>query len=84
MSATGAKTSKDVDADSDMAYSGIFIANADMSIVLATYGTISSELGSLKDASWVVVTYGLAMCAVQSMVCGRLFPWHRRYGGSGS
>ncbi|MCJ1262596.1 hypothetical protein MMC22_002466 [Lobaria immixta] len=44
---------------------GVFIANADGSIVMATYGIISSELGSLESASWLVVTYGLAMCAVQ-------------------
>lgn len=50
---------------------GVFISNADGSIVLATYGIMSSELGSLANASWIVVTYGLTMCAVQSMVC-----WH--------
>ncbi|MCJ1226965.1 hypothetical protein MMC12_003620, partial [Toensbergia leucococca] len=44
---------------------GVFIANADTSIVLATYGSISSEIGNLDDASWLVVTYTLAMCAVQ-------------------
>lgn len=53
---------------------GVFIANADASIVMATYGTISSELGSLKSASWLVVTYGLAMCAIQPMVCQWLYP----------
>ena len=49
---------------------GVFISNADASLVLATYGVISSELGSLANASWIVVTYGLAICAVQSMVSG--------------
>ncbi|MCJ1311354.1 hypothetical protein MMC25_005025 [Agyrium rufum] len=47
---------------------GVFIANADGSIMLATYGVISSEVGSLDDASWLVVTYTLAMCAIQPMV----------------
>lgn len=47
---------------------GVFIANADGSIVLAIYGIISSDIGSLNDASWLVVTYTLAMCAVQPTV----------------
>lgn len=77
-----AKTSKVIDADSIMRYPGAFVANADASIVMATYGTISSELGSLEDASWVVVTYSLSMCAVQSMVCGScFFPRQARHGG---
>lgn len=53
----------------DHIYAGVFISNADGSLVLATYGIISSELGSLANASWIVVTYSLTMCAVQSMVC---------------
>ena len=48
---------------------GAFIANADVSIVLATYSTISSELGSMENASWLVVTYSLATCAIQPTVC---------------
>ena len=48
---------------------GTFIANADGTIVLATYSTISSELGSMENASWLVVTYSLAMCAIQPTVC---------------
>ena len=48
---------------------GAFIANADGSIVLATYSTISSELGSMENASWLVVTYSLATCAIQPTVC---------------
>ena len=47
---------------------GVFIENADSSIVFATYSTISSEFDSLDDASWLVVTYGLAMCAIQPTV----------------
>ncbi len=47
---------------------GVFIANADGSIVLATYGTISSELGSMENASWLVLTYSLAVCAIQPTV----------------
>ena len=47
---------------------GVFIANADGSIILATYGIISSDIGSLNDASWLVVSYMLAMCAIQPTV----------------
>lgn len=49
---------------------GAFIANADVSIVLATYSTISSELGGMENASWLVVTYSLAVCSIQPTVCG--------------
>ena len=48
---------------------GAFISNADGSILLATYSTISSELGSMENASWLVVTYSLATCAIQPTVC---------------
>ena len=47
---------------------GVFIANADGSILLATYGTISSETGDLDNGSWLVITYMLAVCAVQPTV----------------
>lgn len=47
---------------------GCFLANADGSIVLATYATISSEVDSLDNGSWIVVTYSLAMCAIQPTV----------------
>ena len=48
---------------------GSFIANADSTIILATYSTISSEFGSMENASWLVVTYNLATCAIQPTVC---------------
>ena len=51
------------------AATGVFIANVDVSIILATYSTISSEFESLENASWLVVTYSLAMCAIQPSVC---------------
>ncbi|KAI4157632.1 MAG: hypothetical protein LQ342_008134 [Letrouitia transgressa] len=47
---------------------GAFIANADGSIVVATYGTITSEIDRLENGSWLVVTYGLTMCAIQPTV----------------
>ncbi|KAG0645632.1 Vacuolar membrane amino acid uptake transporter fnx2 [Hyphodiscus hymeniophilus] len=40
----------------------------DGTLVLATYGTISSEFGAFGDASWLTTSYALAMCAVQPIV----------------
>jgi hypothetical protein len=47
---------------------GVFIANADVSLVLATSGTISSEFNQLGNAGWLITSYTLAMCAAQSLV----------------
>ncbi|KAL5341220.1 efflux pump antibiotic resistance protein [Aspergillus crustosus] len=44
---------------------GVFVANAEGSLVLATYGRISSEFNDLKNASWLVTSYVLAMTAAQ-------------------
>ncbi|PVH69326.1 putative multidrug resistance protein fnx1 [Cadophora sp. DSE1049] len=44
---------------------GVFVANAEGSLVLATYGRISSEFNDLKNASWLVTSYVLAVSAVQ-------------------
>ncbi|KAF7940449.1 uncharacterized protein EAE98_000576 [Botrytis deweyae] len=46
---------------------GVFIANADGSLVLATSGTISSEFNDLGNAGWLISSYMLAMCATQSL-----------------
>ncbi|KUJ07478.1 MFS general substrate transporter [Mollisia scopiformis] len=46
---------------------GVFVANADSSLVLATSGTISSEFNDLGDAGWLISSYTLAMCAAQSL-----------------
>ncbi|KAF7872240.1 hypothetical protein EAF04_003164 [Stromatinia cepivora] len=46
---------------------GVFIANADGSLVLATSGTISSEFNDLGNAGWLISSYTLAMCATQSL-----------------
>lgn len=47
---------------------GVFVANADSSLVLATSGTISSGFDDLGDAGWLISSYTLAMCAAQSLV----------------
>ncbi|QKX53239.1 uncharacterized protein TRUGW13939_00315 [Talaromyces rugulosus] len=46
---------------------GVFIANAEGSFVLATNSQIASDLGSPKDASWLVTSYILAMSAAQPL-----------------
>jgi hypothetical protein len=48
--------------------SGVFVANADSSLVLATSGTISSEFQDFGNAGWIITSYTLAMCATQSLV----------------
>ena len=53
-------------------FSGVFISSADNTIILATAGTISSELGSLENQSWLVVSYSFAVCAIQPAVCNLL------------
>ncbi|KAL3455178.1 efflux pump antibiotic resistance protein [Aspergillus heterothallicus] len=46
---------------------GVFVANAEGSLVLATYGRISSEFNDLRNASWLVTSYVLAMTATQPL-----------------
>ncbi|KAI9848175.1 MAG: hypothetical protein M1837_000849 [Sclerophora amabilis] len=50
---------------------GVLIANADGSLVMATYGTISSDFNQLEDGSWLTTAYILAMCASQP-ITGKL------------
>lgn len=51
-----------------VASAGVFVANADSSLVLATSGTISSEFQDFGNAGWIITSYTLAMCATQSLV----------------
>ncbi|KAF5233998.1 hypothetical protein FANTH_12352 [Fusarium anthophilum] len=46
---------------------GIFIAQADSSIVLATSQEIASEFRVLSDASWLITSYVLAQCVCQPL-----------------
>lgn len=50
-------------------FTGVFIAQADSSIVLATNQEIASGFGALSDSSWLITTYALAQCACQPLVC---------------
>lgn len=55
------------------------MSNADGSLVMATYGTISSEFGALADASWLTTSYSLATCAIQP-ITGKLSDIYGRKG----
>ena len=46
----------------------MFISNADGSLLLATNGWIASEFNDLENASWLVTSYVLTLCAVQPLV----------------
>ncbi len=46
---------------------GVFIANADGSLVTTTYGVISSEFGAFGGASWLSTGYMLSVCAIQPL-----------------
>jgi MFS family permease len=55
---------------------GVFVSQADTTLVFATYAHITSEFirmgnGSWIDGSWIVTSFGLATCATQPMY-GRL------------
>lgn len=46
---------------------GVFVANIDMTFMLATYSQISSELHAFQYGSWLLTAYMLAMCASQPL-----------------
>lgn len=46
---------------------GVFVANTDSSLILATYGLISSEFGDLRAGSWLVSSFILAQCVAQPL-----------------
>lgn len=55
---------------------GVFVSQADTTLVFATYAHITSEFhrlgdGSWIDGTWIVTSFGLATCATQPMY-GRL------------
>jgi len=58
---------------------GVFISNADGTLVLATYATISSSFNSFGEAAWLTTSYNLALCAVQPIV-GKLSDIYGRKG----
>jgi hypothetical protein len=50
------------------AFKGVFVANADTTIILATNSTIASNFLQLGYASWLTTSYILAMAAAQPVV----------------
>ncbi|OCK82915.1 major facilitator superfamily transporter [Lepidopterella palustris CBS 459.81] len=46
---------------------GVFISNADGSLVLATHPVIASEFNDLSDSSWLFTSFALAGAATQSL-----------------
>ncbi|CAG8961229.1 hypothetical protein HYFRA_00013285 [Hymenoscyphus fraxineus] len=46
---------------------GAFVSNSDSSLVLATYGTISSDFNDLESGRWLLTAAMLASCAIQPL-----------------
>ncbi|EYE95188.1 MFS general substrate transporter [Aspergillus ruber CBS 135680] len=46
---------------------GVLVSQADTSIVLVTYGQISSELNDFQSGSWLMTSYMLAQCIAQPL-----------------
>ncbi|KAK3305409.1 major facilitator superfamily domain-containing protein [Chaetomium strumarium] len=46
---------------------GIFVANADGSILLATYPVLGSEFNDLENSSWLITSFALAGAATQTL-----------------
>ncbi|KAH7396957.1 putative major facilitator superfamily transporter [Phaeosphaeria sp. MPI-PUGE-AT-0046c] len=61
------KTTKALGATIWVLMIGVFVSQADTSLVLATYGKISSEFNDLESGSWLLSSYMLAMCVSQPL-----------------
>ncbi|RSL69643.1 hypothetical protein CEP54_002092 [Fusarium duplospermum] len=65
---------------------GVFVSQADTSLVLATSGAIASEFNDLQNAGWLLSSYMLAMCMGQPLygklsdIFGRKFMLQFSYG----
>lgn len=47
---------------------GMFVSNADGSLVMATHPLIASEFNDLEDSSWLFISFSLAGAATQGLV----------------
>lgn len=47
---------------------GVFVSNADGTLVITTYAGISSEFGAFENAVWLSTSYTLAACSIQGIV----------------
>ncbi|KAF8867335.1 MFS general substrate transporter [Acephala macrosclerotiorum] len=59
---------KDTAATISLLLVGVFVANVDSSLVLATNSAISSSFSQLQSASWLTTSYVMATCAAQPIV----------------
>jgi hypothetical protein len=48
--------------------SGVFISNADGSLLMATHPIIASEFDALRDSTWLLTSFSLAGAAMQPLV----------------
>lgn len=46
---------------------GVFISNIDASLILATYGKISSDFNDFESGSWLISAFVLSSCVVQPL-----------------
>lgn len=47
---------------------GVFMSNADSTLVMTTYTTISSEFNAFNNAAWLTTSYTLAAAAFQPIL----------------
>ena len=50
---------------------GVFISNADGSLMMTTHPIIASELNALRDSTWLLTSFSLAGATMQPLVCFR-------------
>lgn len=49
-------------------FTAVFISQADVFLVLTTYGSIASEFNALDDGDWLLTSYLLAQSVAQPLV----------------
>ena len=49
-------------------YAGVFVANLDGTLIIASSQQIASEFNVLSNASWLITSFVLALCASQPLV----------------
>ena len=64
---TSAETSTNIYATLSVLMVGVFISQTDQSLVLATYGKISSDFHDFESGSWILSAYILAQCVAQPL-----------------
>lgn len=59
---------------------GVFVSQADVFLVLTTYGQISSEFNALKDGGWLLTAYLLSQSVAQPLVRKQMMLYAYRNG----